>query len=395
MSTAAHLFIHPWLNSVECWAGFQLAFAGDEAAYASALAALAADPRIAELDSRLPWTIPVPGLASLPAAAAFPGQNAVLLFDAAATKHAAPEWSQAEEELRLAGRRLGLALGPAHPLPPTGAWHLAVLDAGHARTLPPFTLLGLAVNTSVALTGLHSRSEHAWAAANRCSLLSGEYLFRRSPPSRQPDIARLRMLKLLGLIVEDADTREIEEIFRQEPKLAYGLLRLVNSAAMALRGPVSSFSQAIALLGRQQLQRWLQLLVYADPDNAQRVNPLLLAAATRGRLMEILAGATASAEPGYSPDTAFMIGAFSLLDILFNLPMQDILAQLPLPDYAHAALGEHRGPLGQLLAALAAADLRDHALAAGRLGELGIDAMALCSAQLDALAWANSIRQTM
>lgn len=88
-------------------------------------------------------------------------------------------------------------------------------------------------------------------------------------------MSRIKLLEMLALVADDADTGKLEAIFRQEPKLSYSLLRLVNSAAIAPRNPITSFAQAINLLGRRQLQRWLQLLVYADPNNSQLPNPLL------------------------------------------------------------------------------------------------------------------------
>ena len=90
------------------------------------------------------------------------------------------------------------------------------------------------------------------------------------------DTTRLKLLKLLSLVVQDADTREIEEIFRQEPKLSYNLLRLVNSVAVGPKTPITGFNQAITVLGRRQLQRWLQLLIYANQfGQAGQPNPLL------------------------------------------------------------------------------------------------------------------------
>lgn len=395
MSTTEHLFIHPWLHADESWAGFQISFTGGAASYGEALDQLSAHPAAHSLDQGLFWLLPVPAPECAGQALAFPSHHTVLLLSPPRPGDTEQEWAEFEARLRLTGRRLALALDPDTPLPPTGVWSHAILAASHARTLPGLSLLGLAARTTVAVTGLHSRSDFAWATANRCSLVTAEYLFNRAQPGSRPDMMRLRLLKLLGLIVEDADTCEIEEIFRQEPKLAYGLLRLVNSAAMGPRSPITSFGQAITILGRQQLQRWLQLLVYADPNNDQHPNPLLLQAATRGRLMEILAAAIQpAAEVKPSPDAAFMVGTFSLLDVLLNLPMSDILMQLPLPPYAHAALEEQRGALGRLLRAQIAADNRDLATASGILAELGIDRATFTAAQMSALDWASRIRPT-
>jgi hypothetical protein len=58
------------------------------------------------------------------------------------------------------------------------------------------------------------------------------------------------------------------------------------------------------------LQRWLQLLVFASGGQNGTSNPLLLMAATRGRLMELLA---AELRPGdvALADQAFMAGIMS------------------------------------------------------------------------------------
>jgi len=56
-------------------------------------------------------------------------------------------------------------------------------------------------------------------------------------------------------------------------------------------------------------------------------------AAARGRQMELLCTAIVP-KPDIPDlcDNAFMTGLFSLLDILINLPMSEILKELPLED---------------------------------------------------------------
>jgi EAL and modified HD-GYP domain-containing signal transduction protein len=80
---------------------------------------------------------------------------------------------------------------------------------------------------------------------------------------------------------------------------------------------------------------------------------LLQKAATRGRLLELLA-------PGLLPapavdnveDAAFMVGVFSLLDVLLNMSMPEILQQLPLTAPVSAALAEYGGAMGAALRAI-------------------------------------------
>lgn len=393
MASSEYLFIHPWFQPDENWAGFHLEFAGSDQAFADVLARLSRHPALLAMDHRLLWFVPALTPESVAGALALPVRQVVLLVPPSAATSSRESADMLEADLRRRGAKLGKVLSPTDSLPAAGAWDYVVLSAGHARTLPPHSLLGLTAKTAVVVTGLRSRNDFAWAVANHCALVTGEYLLNRSAPCNKPDMLRVRLLRLLALIAADADTCEIEEVFRHEPKLAYGLLRLVNSAAMAPRSPITSFAQAITILGRQQLQRWLQLLVYANPNDGQHPNPLLLQAATRGRLMEALAPHIRPAPEGDAPsDAAFMIGTFSLLDVLLNLSMPEILQQLPLPRVVQAALEERRGPLGTLLAALSAADNRDSATASRLLDGLGVGDDTFASAQLSALEWASTIR---
>lgn len=207
------------------------------------------------------------------------------------------------------------------------------------------------------------------------------------------DPAKGKVLKLLSLVMQDADTRVVEQVFREEPRLAYNLLRLVNSVALSAKTKVASLQQAITLLGRRQLQRWLQLLVYADHlSQGNRPNPLLQLAAARGRQMELLSSELAS--PGEAEslaDAAFMTGIFSLLDVLFRMPINEVVTDLPLPEAIAGALANRAGQLGEMLAALVAGEMSETAGAAAMLERLGIGAHAHALAQRAAFIWASQI----
>ena len=217
----------------------------------------------------------------------------------------------------------------------------------------------------------------------------------RNPNARkEPDLARLKLLKLLNLVKQDGDTREIEAIFREEPKLAFNLLRLVNSVAVGARTKISNFSQAIAILGRRQLQRWLQLLIYADNlAEANTPNPLMQLAAARGRQMELLSAVIKHQDSTPElTDNAFITGLFSLLDVLINMPMDEILKELPVHDEIAEALSAERGGiLGRILAAVIAGESGNYAAAEATFSELSISPPTHSRAQVQALYWANRI----
>jgi len=235
-----------------------------------------------------------------------------------------------------------------------------------------------------------------WLSGRGFDWYDGHFLATRNPSSgREPDLSRLKLLKLLNLVKHDGDTHEIEEIFREEPKLSYNLLRLVNSVAVGARTKISSFSQAIAILGRRQLQRWLQLLIYANNlADGNTPNPLMQLAAARGRQMELLVEAIEpKPEIVELTDNAFMTGLFSLLDILIDLPMREILKDLPMQDEVVSALTppDHCGVLGQLLSAIVAGESGRFSVAEAILAKLGISQKTHAAAQVSAFFWATRI----
>ncbi|WP_229507968.1 HDOD domain-containing protein [Massilia sp. Dwa41.01b] len=140
----------------------------------------------------------------------------------------------------------------------------------------------------------------------------------------------------MALLARDADSRELELLLKQDPVLSFHLLKLVNSAAFAVNTQITSYAQAIAVLGRRQLQRWLQLLLYARAAADGAPNLLLPLAALRAGQLEILCKADGGERD--DQDLAFMTGAFSLLDRLLGMPMAAILADLQLPAHVEAAL---------------------------------------------------------
>jgi EAL and modified HD-GYP domain-containing signal transduction protein len=219
------------------------------------------------------------------------------------------------------------------------------LDCGHGAPVP---------GTLSALYGPHlARGVHTVARHEACARagfgwFSGDYPIHPAP-SNEPDdgSSRKRLLSLLGLLAVDADTREVETQLKQDPALSYHLLKLVNSAAFALGTPITSFAQAIGLLGRRQLQRWLQLLLYARQREDGLPNPLLPIAALRAAQMESLCKQGGGDRE--TQDLAFMIGVFSLLDLLLGMPMEEIVAALKLAPDTAAALLDRTGTLGKML----------------------------------------------
>lgn len=252
-------------------------------------------------------------------------------------------------------------------------------DCAHAAPAPVSPLFGphLAYNIGDA-------QRHAECEAAGFEWFCGPYPMTTPQPEAGHDgTSRRRLLALLALLARDADTSELEQTLKQDLALSFHLLKLVNSAAFSVDLEIISFAQAIHVLGRRQLQRWLQLLLYARQRADGPPNLLLPLAAMRGAQLEALCREHGGDRD--QQDLAFMVGAFSLLDRLFDTPMEDIIGALRLPVHALAALLRREGPLGEQLALVEGrADPALHARA-------GIGADIWWRSQLQGWQWAIQV----
>ena len=158
------------------------------------------------------------------------------------------------------------------------------------------------------------------------------------PPSR------LAVLRLLGALQNpDVDVQDIEELISQDLSLSYKLLRYINSATFALPNKVESIRRAITFLGVKPIKRWVRLVAMSGVSS--QPEELLLTALNRAKMCELL-GEAASKQDA---DSYFTVGLFSALDALMDMPMREVLAQLPLADELTGALLQFEGELGQAL----------------------------------------------
>lgn len=207
--------------------------------------------------------------------------------------------------------------------------------------------------------------------------------------------SQLALMKLVGLINSDADNADIERAIKQDASLCLNLLRMVNSPALGTGNRIASLGQALLLLGRRQLQRWLQILLYAEPGRSVgAVSPLLALAATRARLLELMSH---QLKPGdrMKADIAFTVGIMSLMDALFGLPMEKILEQIAVTETIGTALLSRTGSYGEMLQLAEYMERYEEsgALLLPALERMPLAIEDLFKLQLAAYAWSDEVSQ--
>ena len=213
---------------------------------------------------------------------------------------------------------------------------------------------------------------------------------------KRADPGKLALLKLLTLAMGDSDVEELEKEFKHQPGLSYNLMRMVNSVANGLPQKINSIKHAIMILGRQQLQRWIQLLLYtADQADGGASNALMQTAAARGKLMELIAIAERPHDKNHH-ERAFMVGILSLLDTLLGMDMQQIIDKLGIPEDMSQALLTRDGRLGQELKLVEANEKGEVTAIQSLLNGLGFLSLSeLADIELQAIGWANRLGESV
>lgn len=210
---------------------------------------------------------------------------------------------------------------------------------------------------------------------------------------RRAEPATLALFKLLSLVLDDAASDKLEAAIKADANLTYNLIRLVNSVGTGSTHKIKSLSQAVMVIGRRQLQRWLQLLLYTNKNASQNTTPLMLLAATRAKMLEIMMRGVHNHDTVLQ-DCAFITGSFSLLDTLLSMPMTEIVAELHLHEAVKKALTERSGPLGEMLELIEALEAGDFDAVEAHLCRVpGLDVQTLNDAQMAAIRWVDSLSE--
>jgi EAL and modified HD-GYP domain-containing signal transduction protein len=197
------------------------------------------------------------------------------------------------------------------------------------------------------------------------------------------------IIQLINLVRKQASTAEIEDLLKKDPTLSFNLLRFINSSGFGLSCEVTSFRHAVMILGLKKLFRWAALLM--TTSRAGGPPPAVgTTAVVRGRLMELLA---AELLPPEECDNAFVVGVFSLLDVMLGVPLEKALESVALPQPVTDALLHGTGVFAPFLELTRACESGDEAAFAKAAESLHLSNRQVNWAHLQALTWAETLNE--
>ncbi|MBO4775385.1 MAG: HDOD domain-containing protein [Lachnospiraceae bacterium] len=174
----------------------------------------------------------------------------------------------------------------------------------------------------------------------------GGYHFYEGPFYRIPvtqgetDVAPLKInyLSLINVVNHpDFDLTKAADIISRDTALVISLLEIVNR--MSKNSEITSIRHATAMLGQRELKKWITTAVakelcFDKPNEITRLSLL------RAKFAENLAPTFGLA---MKSEELFLMGLFSVLDIILSKPMNEALAMVNVSKEISAALLDNSG----------------------------------------------------
>lgn len=200
--------------------------------------------------------------------------------------------------------------------------------------------------------------------------------------------SKLTLLKLTNQIFnEHYSFEQIEKVIKEDVSFIFKLLKYINSSFFGFHSKITSIRQALALLGIIELKRWM-MLVSLQEAGKDKPDELLTYSLLRARFGEIIAAKTSLKSES---SNVFLLGLLSLLDVLLDQPMFEILQDLPVTENVKGALVGRQNSYRYILDLIIAYEKADWDLVSKYCTLIALDEKELPMMYLDAISFTQNI----
>lgn len=153
-------------------------------------------------------------------------------------------------------------------------------------------------------------------------------------------------------LLKELNSREfsienIEDLIKKDVSLSYDILKLINSAKYFFKDKIASVRQAIALLGEKDIKKWIYF-VCMKPICNDRPPIIMVESLLRAEFSELLS--KRSKKSSQYQFNSYLTGIMSLMDVILQKPLYEILDELIVPqEVKYALLGRKENYYSKIL----------------------------------------------
>lgn len=323
--------------------------------------------------------------------------NSMFLIDRKQSTLPAVELAEQMQALRKAGCKtalygVSLDVSEAPLLDACDAAFLYLSD----YPLPQFQNLMRRLRTlypaiKIAVDGVGTWDEQRMCLAWGADYCLGSFLatIDTVDPEASIDQSRMTSIELLNLLRNDAELGALTDVAKRDPGLAFQVLRWANAPSNGRQTQITSLQEAIVVLGRTHLYRWLTVSMFRLGGAQERDEALLEVALGRARFLEMVGAGI----PQSQRDELFLVGLLSLFDVMLKAPMAAIVDKMHLSAAIREVLLDSSGPYGPYLMLLIMIERGQVSRAAEVALSIGIAPETLGDTSTAAFQWAQEALQ--
>jgi EAL and modified HD-GYP domain-containing signal transduction protein len=196
-------------------------------------------------------------------------------------------------------------------------------------------------------------------------------------------LSYVRMLQAVSR--PNLDVPEIEKLIKTEASICYRLLRYMNSARFGFKNEIHSVRHALAILGDREVRRWVRLIA-AVGAGQDKSSDLVLCALVRARFGELLAPLARHGE-----SDLFLLGLLSMLDVMLEVPMSEVLEKIPLDSETKAVLRGESSLLRPIYQLILAHESGEWEAVRGICASLQLDPDTVAASYWQSQQWAREV----
>lgn len=179
---------------------------------------------------------------------------------------------------------------------------------------------------------------------------------------------------------------ELERLISLDVTLSYKLLTFVN-ASYLIRAEIKSFKQALVYLGEDRLRKFISLVAITSTQD-DKPDSLYSLSIQRARFCELL---LSDMNTNLDDGLGFLTGMFSLLDSLFDQPLEELVQKMPIDNLVKSALVTKHGTLGNILTLVKAYEAADWTTVIACRDKLALNDEMLAKYYDEAIKWTEDL----